>query len=130
MTLFFNIENLETEARSNSNRFMLLLETLYVNKLPKTQRGLNLYKLPLNGSSFILNPAPLFDKRYKHIDVNYKVQYVKLAGRRDYGFYKYHGITSLQLSYFPDIILENIKTNPLLDITKTEIKFLYEDQRK
>ena len=123
MTLFFDILNLEQEADNDSKRFVKLLENLYYKKLPKNLR-FKAPKLQLVGNSYLLNPAPLFDLK---IDINYIVQYIKLAGRRDYGMYKHYGSKSLQLSYFPDLLMENIKTNPLLEITKTEIFFKYEE---
>lgn len=83
-------------------------------------------KMP--GTSFILNPDPLF--KIKDVDINYIVQYIKLAARRDYWLYKQAGVKSLQLSYFPDVRMEVIKTNPLLKITKTEIFFYYEEKKR
>jgi hypothetical protein len=125
MTLFFNILNLEQEAGNDSKRFVKLLENLHFKKLPKNGR-FRAPKLQLTGNSYLLNPEPLF---YLKIDINYIVQYVKLAGRRDYGMYKHYESKSLQLSYFPDILLGNIKTNPLLKITKDEIFFKYEETK-
>jgi hypothetical protein len=78
------------------------------------------------GNSFLINPEPLF-KIKKSVDILYIIQYIKLAAKRDYSLYKYYGVKSLQLSYFPDINLEVIKTNPLLKITPTEIFFAYEE---
>ena len=125
MTLFFNIENLEKEALCDSKKFLILLERFYYKKLP-TYR-ISKPKLPLAGTSYLLNPEPLF-KIKKLIDINYIIQYIKLAGRRDYNMYKYYKYKALSLSYFPDIILENIKHNPLLKITSTDIYFLYEEK--
>jgi hypothetical protein len=79
------------------------------------------------GSSFLLNPEPLFKS---NVDVLYIMQYIKLAAKRDYSLYKYYGVKSLPLSYFPDINLGVIKTNPLLKITPTEIFFEYEEQTR
>lgn len=125
MTFFFNIENLEKEAASDPKRFMLLLKNFYYKKLPKNGYSI-VPKLPLHGLSFILNPEPLFKS---NVDILYIIQYIKLAARRDYGMYKHYGSKTLQLSYFPDILLGNIKTNPLLEITKTEIFFKYEETK-
>lgn len=122
MTFFFNLENLEKESCDNSQKFIKLLKDFYTRKLPSKYA-----KLSLIGKSFLLNPTPLFKST---VDINFVVQYIKLAARRDYTFYKHYGTTSLQLSYFPDINLVAIKQNPLLKITDSEIYFLYEDKDK
>ncbi len=78
------------------------------------------------GSSFLLNPdGILLDKT---TEPAYITQYIKLAGRRDLFLYKQYEMITLPLSYFTDINLTNIKTNPLLTITNTEIHFKYEKQ--
>ena len=126
MTFFFNLENLEKDSCNNSEKFVTLLKNFYTGKLP---RKYDKYKsrVRLTGSSFLLNPAPLFKSK---VDIAYIVQYIKLAARRDYTLYKHYKVTSLQLSYYPDINLVAIKTNPLLSITGSEIHFLYEDKEK
>ncbi len=124
MTLFFNIENLEQEAPDNPKRFLWLLENFYHKRLPRRYNKYKPAKLTLIGSSYLLNPEPLFKT---NVDIHYVLQYIKLAGRRDYGLYKHYGSKTLQLNYFPDIDMESIKHNPLLKITKTEITFLFED---
>lgn len=126
MTLFFNIENLEKESGVDSVRFITLLDSYCNNKLPSRNNKYKPAKLTLKGSSYLLNPNPLF-KLVKNIDINYIVQYIKLAGRRDYSHYKFYDSRTLQLSYYPDINLNNIKLNPLLKITNTEIFFYYEE---
>lgn len=123
MTLFFNLENLERESCDNTVRFVQILNTIYYKKLPSKRKGVKAVKLNMQGNSFILNPEPLFKEK---IDTAYIVQYVKLCGMRDYTMYKHYGIKSLPLSYFPDINMEVIKTNPLIHITKSEIHFKYE----
>jgi hypothetical protein len=121
MTLFFNLENLDKEAGGDYRRYVELLYRKFYNKLP-TKRSKPV-KLNLNGTSFILNPAPLFLEK---IDIAYLIQYIKLAGMRDYTLYKQYGVTSLPLSYFPDVNIDNIKHNPLLTITEDSIFFRHE----
>ncbi len=121
---FFNIDILEKEAASDPKKFILLLEEFYYKKLPQKLANLPTTKINLAGASFLLNPAPLFKS---NIDINYRVQYVSLAGRREYGLYKQYGTKSLQLTYYPDLNKDSVKSNPLLEITKTEIYFLYEE---
>lgn len=129
MTLFFDLELLEKEASSNVQKFISLLEAFHTKKLPSRRRGtLYVKKLYITGSSYLLNPEPLF--KLNNIDSIYIVQYIKLAARRDYTMYKHFGIKSLLLSYYPDINIRAIKTNPLLKITTKEIFFLYEEEQK
>lgn len=122
MTLFFNLDTLEKTART-SVEFISLLGNHYHKRLPTRKEPRK--AVSLKGESFILNPEPLFSTK---VDSGYVVQYIKLAAKRDYGLYKHYGTKSLLLSYYPDINLEAIKTNPLLVITDSEIHFLYEDK--
>lgn len=123
MTLFFNLEALE-KAGTNSIELIKLLELHYKKKLSLVKP-----KLKLAGYSFILNPKDLFAAK-KGIDPNFIIQYIKLAGRRDYALYKLYKETGLPRSFYPDLNLEAIKTNPLLIITKDKINFLYEDKKE
>lgn len=125
MTLFFNLENLEKESGDDYRRFVKLLYNKYYGKLPNKRD--KAVKLNLNGTSFLLNPAPLFSET---VDTAHLIQYIKLAGMRDYTMYKQYGVASLPLSYFPDVNLNNIKHNPLIKITEDEIFFKYENKRK
>jgi hypothetical protein len=125
MTFFFNLDNLEKESCDNPKDFIRILDTVFYKRLPNLRNGIKPLKLDMRGKSFILNLEPLL-KAAKRIDTAYIVQYVKLCARRDYSMYKLYGVKSLNLSYYPDINLSAIKTNPLLDITQTEIHFKYE----
>lgn len=124
MTLFFSLENLERESKGNYRKFVELLYEHWSGKLPRPTA-----KLTLKGTSFILNPEPLF-KSDKNVDILYKIQYIKLAAKRDYALYKLYGCRTLDLSYFPDIDVELLKTNPLLKIVNNQLHFLYEDLRR
>lgn len=129
MTLFFDLNKLEKEANEDTRKFIAILDAFYYKKLPSRRRGaLYVKKLNMGGFSFLLNPDPLF--KLKNVDIAYIVQYIKLAARRDYNLYKYYGVKSLPLSYFPDINMMAIRTNPLLTITNTEIFFKYEELKK
>jgi len=124
MALFFNLQTLETQSQNDANKFMAMLEYHYSKRLPSKYSKYLPSKVPLNGTSYILNPLDLFND--KSTDILYKLQYIKLAGRRDYSLYKLYKYKALQLSYYPDIIYDTIKHNPLLTITQTEILFKYE----
>lgn len=124
MTVFFNLQTLEAQSCNDSNKFMAMLEYHYSKKLPLKYSKYKPSKVSLSGNSYLLNPVDLFND--KSTDILYKLQYVKLAGRREYSLYKLYKSKSLQLSYYPDIIYDAIKHNPLLEITQSEILFKYE----
>ena len=127
MAFFFNIDNLEKLSCDHPTKFMSILHHFYLKKLPHSKKGPHYPRTSMVGSSFLLNPEPLFSSK---VDVLYIMQYIKLAAKRDYWLYKQYGVKSLPLSYFPDINLGVIKTNPLLKITPTEIFFAYEEQTR
>lgn len=125
MTLFFNLELLETESLCEPKLMLVLLEKHFNKKLiPKNSRELARYK-NLAGHSFLLNPKPLFEDT---ADIAHKAQYIRLAGRRDYGLYKLYKLTYLDLSFFMEINLDLIKHNPLLELTSNKIHFKYESK--
>jgi hypothetical protein len=125
MTLFFNLETLQAQCNNDPNKFMALLEYHYSKRLPKKRSLYKPSRVSLAGNNFLLNPKDLFLD--KITDVLYKLQYVKLAARRDYNLYKFYQYKALQLSYFPDVKYDLIKQNPLLNITPHEIFFKYEE---
>lgn len=124
MAIFFNLQTLEEQSGNDPMTFMSMLWYHYSKRLPKNAS--TKYKpsrVPLVGYSYLLNPEPLF---HDNADILYKLQYVKLAARRDYALYKQHKYSGLQTSFFPDIKRDVIKHNPLLKITDSEIFFKYE----
>lgn len=127
MALFFNLYNLELQAADDPKKFLALLE--YHSKgitIPKGNYAkYRPSRLPMHGFSYMLNPAPIFST--KDIDIGYLVQYVKLAGRRDYALYNFNKVISLDLSYFPDLDREAIKTNPLLKVINNSLHFKFEE---
>lgn len=125
MALFFDINNLEKEAEGDPNKFLALLDYHHSAKIPKNKFvKYKPSKLSLKGSSYILNPGPIFES---NLDPSYLVQYIKLAGRRNYFFYKTHGQIHLDTTFYPELNLEKIKSNPLLTITNNQIKFKFEE---
>lgn len=126
MALFFNLETLEREAAGDINKFIALLNYHCYGSIPSSNKTkYKPSKIPLHGKSFILNPDPIL--KSSPLETAYLVQYIKLAARRDYFLYRTHGVITLDRSYFPDLLIENIKTNPLLTIEPTLIKFKYEE---
>lgn len=125
MALFFNLKTLEQQSNGDSSKFMAMLEYHYSKRLPYKYSKHKPSKVSLAGNCFILNPESLFAD--KSIDILFKIQYIKLAARRDYNLYKQYNYRALQKSYYPDIDYNSIKYNPLLTITNTEILFKYEE---
>lgn len=127
MTLFFNILLLEQETLCDPN-YMVQALKLYWQKrsLPKNSRSVyKPIKKSLAGSSFLLNPKSFFAD--KTTDISYLVQYLRLSARRDYALYKQYRIKHLDLTYFSDLNLPALESNPLLDIQNKQIKFKYEE---
>lgn len=125
MALFFNLKTLEEQSCNDYNKFISMLYYHWNKAAPLTKSNKSdRSKVPLNGYSYLLNPSDLF--KDNTTDIIFKVQYIKLAGMRDYTLYKYYKYTGLQKSFFPDLAEDNIKHNPLLIIKPTEILFKYE----
>ena len=124
MALFFNLDTLEEQSCNDSVKFIGMLWYHYSKRLPTRYSKVKPSKVSLTGNSFLLFPEPLF---IDNTDILYKVQYIKLAARRDWNLYKQYKYKSLQTSYFPDLNYDAIRSNPLLKITPTEITFKYEE---
>lgn len=125
--LFFNLQVLETGTACDPVYLVTALYKLHKG-IKYAKNTFETYK-PLKGltagSSFILNPDALFNDRTT--DPIYKAQYIRLAGRRDYTLYKVYGIRSLDLTMYPDLDIQNLRSNPLLTISNTQISFKYEE---
>ena len=125
MALFFDLKTLEEQSANNPEKLIAMLAYHYNKTLPYKNSKYKPSKISLAGNGFILNPIDLFQD--KVTDLLYKVQYIKLAARRDYNHYRQYKYKALQISYYPDINYDSIRQNPLLNITKTEIFFKYEE---
>jgi hypothetical protein len=125
MVLLFNLNILEQKTQCDPEKLVKVLELFYNKKtIPKNSSSMR----PINnlhGHSFLLNPALLFQDKYT--DIQYKSQYIRLAGRRDYSQYKYYNTKYLDLSYYADLNLAVLKHNPLLTINENKLHFKYEE---
>lgn len=123
---FFNLATLEAHSKGNAEIMVETLRLHYLKKLIPKSRHSKIKPLSnLVGSSFLVNAEDFFNDQTT--DIMYKSQYIQLAGRRDYGNYKYYDTKYLDLSYFQDIDLNKIKTNPLLTTANQKIYFKYEE---
>jgi hypothetical protein len=126
MILFFNLSVLEAETLGNPKQMVEKLRLFYTKKqIPKNSYSKVKPIRNLIGNSYLINPDGFFADNIT--DIIYKSQYIQLAGRRDYSLYKLFNVKYLDLSYFKDIDLDNIKTNPLITITQNKIYFKYEE---
>lgn len=126
MALFFDLVTLEAETQCDPDYMVEALNLYYKGiRFPKNSRTkYKPLKKSLHGNSFLLNPESFFND--KITDIVYRAQYLRLAGRRDYALYSFHGYKDLDLSYYSDIDISAISSNPLLEITNNQIKFKYE----
>jgi len=118
--LFFNWIGLVKESGGDPSKAVSILLDYYNKRILKY--GL---KQKLVGNSFLLNAKDILND--KNTDILYIYQYLLLAARRDYSFYKLYGSRSLPLSYYPDIDRSILMHNPLLKIQNDEIYFKYEE---
>lgn len=126
MILFFNLALLEAETLGNPIQMVEKLRLFYTKKqMPKSSYSKVKPIRNLIGNSYLVNPEGFFSDNTT--DIIYKSQYIQLAGRRDYGLYKLFKTNYLDLSYFKDIDINKIKTNPLITITENKIYFKYEE---
>lgn len=127
MTLFFNLELLEKETKGDLHYMVVALHRWFKKELvPKSTR--QKYKplsKSLHGSSFLINPKAFFSDTTT--DIIWKIQYLKLAAKRDYTLYKLYGLKWLDMSFMPDLNLTAIQLNPLLKIIDNKIYFKYEE---
>ena len=127
MTLFFNILLLEQETLCDPD-YMVQALKFHWQKRTIAKSKYSAFKpiqKSLAGSSFLLNPTDFF--KDKTTDIRYLAQYIRLCGRRDYTLFKSHRIKYLDLTYFSDLNLPALESNPLLEITNKQIKFKYEE---
>lgn len=127
MILFWNLSILEEDTLCDAEYLVVALYKFY--KGLRYAKNIHEKHKPLprltTGSSFLLNPESFF--KNKNVDVGYRAQYIRLAGRRDFTHYKAYGIRSLDLSLYPDIDLAQLSSNPLLQIANKQIYFKYEE---
>lgn len=125
MALFFDLKKLEEQSCNDSVKLISMLYFHWNKNAPILKHNIPLRsRVSLAGYSFLLNPADFFNDR--GTELTFRIQYIKLAARRDYLLYKQYGYKGLQTSFFPDLAMDNIKHNPLLNIKPTEILFKFE----
>lgn len=127
MILFYNIDLLEKETKGDPYYMVVALQRWFNKDLvPKNAK--EKYKplsKSLHGSSFLSKPEPFFDDTTT--DIIWRIQYLKVAAKRDYTLYKLYRLTNLDRTFVPDLNINAIQANPLLIITNKNIYFKYEE---
>lgn len=125
--LFFNLELLMRVTADDTAYTIEALRKLQEKiLLPKSKLAKHKPIPGLGGGySYLLNPEDLL--KDKSTDILFKSQYIQLAGRREYLEYKLYRNKYLDLSFFPDIDVNKLKSNPLLSINDNRIYFKYEE---
>lgn len=124
MTLFFSLEKLEKQANGSDPKFMQILWDHYQRKLLQRPTLNKVRYKPINGTSYLLNPQPLFNQP---TDIAYIVQYIRLAAKRDYTLLTLFKEIKLDLSFFPEIDIKVLSRNPLLIVKNNHIQFKFEE---
>lgn len=124
MTLFFSLEKLEKQANGSDPKFMQILWDHYQRKLLQRPTLNKVRYKPINGTSYLLNPQPLFNQP---TDIAYIVQYIRLAAKRDYTLLTLFKEIRLDLSFFPEIDTKVLSRNPLLIVKNNHIQFKFEE---
>lgn len=124
--IFFNLQLLLDKAKTDK-QIVEALHNMFIGKIIRKNQADNSLILPglKYGKSFLLKPIKLFDKRLSDVYVS---QYIQLAGRRSYSLYRDYGLSYLDLTIYPDLIMKNIKNNYLLNIVDDKIYFKYEEE--
>lgn len=125
MSLFFNIHLLEQFSEGNPVVMLDMLKDWFDKKLLAKNSKDPFVPRNLRGSNFLLNPEKFLND--KVTDLYYKVQYLKLASLRNYYDYIEFGYKFLDITLYPDLNINAIRSNPLLKITNTKIYFKYEE---
>ena len=125
--LFYNWKKVKKETNGSVKDIMTVLHIL-TYKLPPVHRNDRIFKYwtkSFHGSSFIVNPKPLFIQRRRYSDSEI-VQYAGIASLRNYYEYQNTKDTTLDLFHFTgneDII----NRNRLLWIEDDRIHFKFEE---
>ncbi len=109
------------------NIIRLVVIYTYGIKMPKKNKAIgHFYGQDITGDSFLLNPKELFKNKLQ-ASLEQMVQYIELAGYRNYLDYKWQGVKTLPRRY-TEITLKDIEDNPLLELDeKDNIKLYYEE---
>jgi hypothetical protein len=131
MILLYSWKQIYRHSQGSSKRIISILSTLILKlqkKYPQNKRGKvykDFYFIDFSGHSFLRNPEPLINYRYKWRDKDI-AQYIGLASFRNFAEFQATGKVTLDLLHCP-LKRDAIINNKLLRIKDDNIHFLYED---
>lgn len=127
MITFFDYEKLLKEADGNAIRMLEVLRFKVHPEWARSSKDMVLVAKAkrIVGKSFAINLEALI--KDLGTDPLYKQQYLLLASKRDFTLYRQHRELGLPLSYFPDLDLNKIRSNPLLVVRNNNLYFKYEE---
>lgn len=125
MALLFNLTKLEALAKGDPTLLRVVLKHFYDKAPPKASKRYTQYtRSELTGKSFLLHPEPILSD--VSTDPAYVAQYIRLAARRSYMMYKVYNVRYLDLSAYPEVDIDQISHNPLLNIAQNKVYFKHE----
>lgn len=123
MLLKFNLELLEKRTKQSWDLLDIFRDYYKGNWIILNNNKIT--SEMFKGPNFLLKASRLLADI--QTDRLFIIQYIKLAARRNWHFYKDLGHKFLDLSYYPDLNLNAIKYNPLLIINDEKLYFKYEE---
>lgn len=123
MLIFCDYEKIRKLSLKDS-KLVLHAFTQIINKKPVYYPGTH-KTIDIAGTGYLLNPEAIISDTTT--DILFKVQYILLALKRDYTFYRFYGVKYLPLSDYPDLHIEKVKLNPLIAVSDNNIYFKYEE---
>lgn len=128
--IFYNYQKVLKVSKKSTREFLKIMHYITFRDVPRNHYD-SRYKYcqySWKGRNFIINPEPLFTRRYQYKDADI-IQYITLTSYRNYGDYKLLKKRSLNLQPFLDKT-HLIQNNPLLTIKGDELLFLFEEEPK
>ena len=125
MIILFNWKKILRRAKYKQGRalkiFYYLSHDLEIKSLEDPMSPLML-GMDYSGSSFVLNPKPIFSGKYTDLE---RIQYIAMASLRSYPEYKLRKTTTLHFLLSP-LSEKQINNNRLLNLDNNQIRFKYE----
>lgn len=119
--MFFNLEILTKHCNGNTSKMLEMLENYYYGRVPRNTKELSAFsKTSLSGTTWLPDPKAFFSST---VDIRYKRQYLILRSKQNIFILNEYGLDILDLSFYPDIDIKTISSNPLIQIDKNIINF-------
>ena len=128
--IFYNWNKVYLYSKGSVRDILYIMYTVIFKKCPydKNYPTGRFYPEQFLGTSYLLNPKPLFIHRRSYKDVDL-ARYFGFAALRSYADYKLYGTTELDLSLISDKE-KLIKENALLRVVDNTVIFKFEEELK